>query len=94
MATSQNVDERPITIAAAASPAGHKDDDHCVDRNTAMRDVEDPVPITQNEDVEPSTLEKENHLLQRTAEYLTDDDYFDSIIGHEWNNGVLMLNVR
>ena len=61
-----------------------------------MHGVEEPVPITQNddEDVEPSTLEEINHQMHRSAEDLAEDENYDSLTGHEWKDGVLMFSVK
>ena len=93
-ATYTDVDVCPTSNAAAVPTAGCDGDDRRDDRNEAMHGVEDPVPVTQDEDVEPSTLEEVSHHLQRIAEDLADDDNFDSILGHEWKDGVLMFVVR
>ncbi len=51
-------------------------------------------PVTQeDQDIEPATLNEIVHQLMQIAEDLSGDELFDSIQGHEWDQGVLQLLV-
>ena len=51
--------------------------------------------ITQgDEDVEPDVLNEVNHQFERVAEDTASDEIFDSISGHEWDQGVLLFKLR
>jgi hypothetical protein len=51
--------------------------------------------VTQDDqDVEPATLDEIAHQLTRIAEDSSGDELYDSIQGHEWDQGVLQLLVR
>jgi hypothetical protein len=51
--------------------------------------------VTQDDqDVEPATLDEIAHQLTRIAEDSSGDELFDSIQGHEWDQGVLQILVR
>ena len=53
-----------------------------------------PLPVTQDEDLDPQVFDHLNRQLERVAEDSSDDDIFDSITGHSWKDGMLMFDVR
>jgi hypothetical protein len=58
----------------------------------AKRDVH--LVTQEDQDVKLATLDEIVHQLTRIAKDLSDDELFDSIQGHEWDQGVLQLLVR
>ena len=93
--TEENVCPIP-TNTTALPTVDPNDDDRCDARDGAMRCIEEPVPITEDEDedVAPSTLNEITHQLHRTAEDHEDDEHVDSVMGHEWKDGVLMFQIK
>ena len=83
----------PIPAAQHTRTGCHGDD--CDD---GANDLPGPgsgsVPITQDEDVPPDVLDEVSHQLSRIAEDRGTDEMFDSITGHAWKSGVLMLEVK
>ena len=80
---------------AAATTAGLPNDDCRDDSLQSPSDGERGVPqITQDEDPQPEILDAVSHQLQRVAESSMDDGHFDSIIGHEWQDGILLFCVK
>ena len=54
-------------------------------------------PITQEDEedvVEPQLLDDVMHQLSRVAEDSSNDEQFDSIVGHKWDKGNLLLTLR
>ena len=51
-------------------------------------------PITQDEDVDPPVFDDIAHQFERVAEDSTSDELFDQIVGHSWQDGLLMFQIR
>lgn len=79
--------ETVVGPVATGTPFG---DDQMDDHSDPPRP---PVPVTQDDDVEPSLSDELNRQLEVDSND-TDDDLFDGIIGHSWDNGSLLLEVH
>ena len=54
-----------------------------------------PIRVTQDvEEVEPQVLDDVIYQLERIAEDSSSDELFDSIVGHTWDQGRLLFNIR
>ena len=99
----RNLDELVETMVAIA----HKncavttttddvgDDQHLGSTLMETPNSSGPIRVTQDvEDMEPQVLDDVVHQLERIAEDSQSDELFDSIVGHTWDQGRLMLKLR
>ena len=49
--------------------------------------------MTQDEDIEPNVFDSVTHELHRAAEDSAEDELFDSLAGHDWEQDVLMFKI-
>lgn len=81
-----------LHTVAASSTADALDDDSAHDPAIADPPSGDSLRvITQDQDIDPAILDEISHQLNRVAEDSAEDGLFDSIGGHEWDDGVLKL---
>jgi hypothetical protein len=52
------------------------------------------LTITQEEELDSSTLDVIAHQLSRVAEDSLEDEQFDSVVDHEWSKGILTFRIR
>ncbi len=85
----------PICSIAATSFADSTNDDSPNDpRVDPIAGDSIPPTVTQEQEIIPEILEEVTHQLTRIAEDSTDDELFDSIEGHTWDQELLMFQLR
>ena len=84
----------PLSLEAATSFADLTNDNSTNDPHTDPLARDYLHTITEEQDIDPMILDEIIHQLNRKAKDSTGDELFDSIIGRDWDKGVLVLHVN
>lgn len=83
-----------LDFVAANVQADRTDDGPLDDSSAGSPTGGDSCQITQDEDLDPRIFAEIAHQFERVAEDSTNDELFDRIDGHLWQDGALMFKVQ